>query len=272
LKARRCRSQKVGKAYEAYSAGRQTLSDLSRRTGLSVRTLRRKFDAFSPPDVSQQAAPKPVALILDATFFGRGCGLMIYRAESANIHWQEIESETLSVLEAGLRHLLTQGWIFSSVTIDGRKGAVSLIHRLLPDVPVQFCLFRQKAIVRRYLAGKPKTLCGQELHALTSFLGFVSEAIFMDCLDDLRDRYVNFLKERNDLGQFKHRRLGSALPSLRANAPLLFAHQRFADQAVPTTTNSCDGSFAHWKNKVKIHRGLKPKRRSKMIRFLLSKT
>lgn len=92
----------------------------------------------------------------------------------------------------------------------------------------------------------------------------------MDGLNDLRNRYADFLKERNELGQFKHRRLRSVLRSLRSNAPLLFAHQRFPDRAIPTTTNSCDSSFAHWKNKVKIHRGLKPERRSKMIRFLLS--
>jgi hypothetical protein len=213
-----------------------------------------------------------VALTLDATFFGRGCGLMIYRAESRNIHWQEIESETLAVVEAGLRHLKEQGWTFSSVTVDGRKGTILLINRLFPDVPVQFCLFHQKAIVRRYLTAKPKTVCGKELRALTSFLGYVSEDIFMDCLNDLRDRYADFLKERNEQKQFKHRRLRSALRSLRSNAPYVFACQRFPDRAIPTTTNSCDGSFAHWKNKIKIHRGLKAQRRQKMIRFLLSKT
>jgi hypothetical protein len=214
----------------------------------------------------------PVALTLDATFFGRGCGLMIYRAEGRNIHWQEIESETIAVVEAGLKHLKAQGWTFSSVTVDGRKGTISLINRVLPDVPIQFCVFHQKAIVRRYLTAKPKTLCGKELRSLTSFLGHISEKIFMECLDDLRDRYADFLKERNEQKQFKHRRLRSALRSLRSNAPYVFAYQRFPDRAIPTTTNSCDGSFAHWKNKVKIHRGLKPERRQKMIRFLLSKS
>lgn len=197
---------------------------------------------------------------------------MVYRAEGRNIHWQEIESETLAVLEAGLMHLKEQGWRFSSVTVDGRKGAISLINRSFPDVPIQFCIFHQKAIIRRYLTAKPKTLCGRELRALTAFLGYISEEIFIECLDDLQIRYVDFLKERNDQNQFKHRRLRSAFRSLRSNIPYLFAHQRFPDRAIPTTTNSCDGSFAHWKNKVKIHRGLKAERRQKMINFLLSKS
>jgi hypothetical protein len=252
--------------------GRHTLTDLSIRHGLSIKTLRRKFDRYQPENTLPTTAATPVALTLDATFFGRGCGLMIYRAEGRNIHWQEIESETLAVVETGLKHLREQGWHFSSVTVDGRKGTILLINRLLPDVPVQFCLFHQKAIIRRYLTAKPKTLFGKELRSLTSFLGHISEKIFMECLDDLRDRYADFLKERNEQKQFKHRRLRSALRSLRSNAPYLFAYQRFPDRAIPTTTNSCDGSFAHWKNKVKIHRGLKAKRRQKMIRFLLSKS
>lgn len=197
---------------------------------------------------------------------------MVYRAEGRNIHWQEIESETLAIVEAGLIYLEEQGWRFSSVTVDGRKGAILLIHRLLPDVPVQFCIFHQKAIIRRYLTAKPKTLCGKELRALTAFLGYIPEKNFADCLEDLQIRYADFLKERNDQNQFKHRRLRSAIRSLRSNTTYLFAHQRFPDLAIPTTTNSCDGSFAHWKNKVKIHRGLKDKRRQKMINFLLSKT
>ena len=265
-------TKSVANAYKAYSAGRHTLVDLSVRTGLSLRTLRRKFDGYQPDSAFPKTSSEPVALTLDATFFGRGYGLMIYRAEGRNIYWQEIESETIAVVETGLNHLKKQGWTFSSVTVDGRKGTICLINSLLPSTPVQFCLFHQKAIIRRYLTAKPKTLCGKELRALTSFLGFVSEEIFMECLDDLKIRYADFLKERNEQNQFKHRRLRSALRSLRSNAPNLFAHQRFPDQAIPRTTNSCDGSFAHWKNKVRIHRGLKRERRSKMISFLLSKS
>ena len=262
----------VANAYAAYSAGRRTLDEISQSTGLSVRTWQRKFDAYRPTQPNIAPAEMPVALTFDATFFGRGYGLLVYRACGKNIHWQEIASERLQDMEDGLRLLLTQGWRFSSVTIDGRKGAVLLINRLLPGVPVQMCLFHQKAIIRRYLTGKPKTLCGQELQALTTFLGHIPEQLFLDCLRDLHDRYAAFLKERNSLNQFMHRRLRSALRSLLSNAPYLFTHHKFPALDIPTTTNSCDGSFAHWKAKVKIHRGLRFHRRAKMIAFLLSKT
>lgn len=260
------------RAYRHYSFGRQTLNDLSKRTGKAVSTLRRAFDRLTPPAHERLPPAEPVALTFDGTFFGRGYGLLIYRAQGRNIHWQEIENERLADIEAGLLHLKERGWQFSSVTLDGRKGAISLLEKHFPGVPVQLCLFHQKAIVRRYLTGRPKTPCGKELQALVASLGGTPEDIFMCALDELRHRHEVFLKERNDQKQYMHRRLRSALRSLRSNAPWLFTHLRYPERKIPTTTNTCDGSFAHWKAKIKIHRGLRHDRRSKMIGFLLAET
>ena len=84
----------VAAAYHAYSADRQTLGDLALRYNKSTRTLRRHFDKYTPSIMPPAAPREAVALAFDATYFGRGYGLMIYRAEGRNIHWQEIESET----------------------------------------------------------------------------------------------------------------------------------------------------------------------------------
>lgn len=259
-------------AYHDYSTGRQTLNDLGRKYGCSTRTLRRHFDKHTPVAPTLSSPGKPVALTFDGTFFGRGYGLMVYRAEGRNIHWHEMESETLAVTEQGLSHLTAQGWNFSSVTVDGRKGTISLVKRLFPTTPLQLCLFHQKAIVRRYLTTKPKTLCGKEIRTLLSFLTFIDEHLFLDCLTDIKKWYGDFLKERNEQGQFKHRKIRSALRSLTTNAPHLYTWARHPELDIPTTTNSCDGSFAHWKNKVKIHRGLRKARRAKMIKTLLAQT
>jgi hypothetical protein len=262
----------VRHVYAAYSFGRRTLANLSQQTGLSIRTLQRTFDAYTPPHPIIDVSAEPVALTFDGTFFGRDYGVLVYRALGKNIYWQEIISERMADIEAGLLHLKRQGWTFSSITLDGRKGAISLLKTHFPHVPVQMCLFHQKAIIRRYLTNNPKTKCAKELQTLVGFLRHISEKLFLDCLADIKTHHKDFLKERNDNGQFMHRRLRSALRSLSTNAPYLFAYQRFPDKGIPTTTNSCDGSFAHWKAKVKIHRGLRRHRRNKMIRFLLSKT
>jgi hypothetical protein len=248
------------------------LSDLAVRYHVSTKTLQRYFDKYEPIFPAILVAKSPVSLTFDGTFFGRGYGLMVYRVAGKNIYWQEIESENLAVVEQGLRHLLAQKWQFSSITIDGRKGTISLIKQIFPDAKIQLCIFHQKAVIRRYLTTKPKTMCGKEIHILVAFLAYIDERIFLDCLAEIKTNYGDFLKERNEQGQFKHRKIRSALRSLITNSPFLYAHKNYPELTIPTTTNSCDGAFAHWKNKVKIHRGLAQKRRTKMINCLLSKS
>ncbi len=195
---------------------------------------------------------------------------MIYRAEGRNIYWQEIESETIAGIREGLCHLIAQGWLFSSVTIDGRKGVISLVKLILPGVPVQLCLFHQRATIRRYLTLRPKTECGREIQNLATHLKYIDRKTCAACLDLIWNTYGDFLRERNDNGRFVHRTIRSALRSLKTNLPYLYTWQDHPDLNIPTTTNSCDGSFAHWKAKVKIHRGLSPENRSKMIAALLA--
>jgi len=213
-----------------------------------------------------------VALTFDATFFGRCYGLMVYRAEGHNIFWQEITTETVKGIQGGLCHLITQGWQFSSVTIDGRQGVIKLIKQLLPGVPVQLCLFHQKATIRRYLTTRPKTNCGRELQNLVAHLQYIDRSTCAQSLDILWQTYGDFLRERNDAGRFVHRALRSALRSLKSNLPYLYTWQDHPSLTIPTTTNSCDGSFAHWKAKVKIHRGLSHQNRAKMITALLTQS
>jgi len=232
--------------------------------------LQRAFATYHPQTPPPEIPPHPVALTFDATFFGRGFGLMIYRAEGRNIYWQEIESETIAGIRGGLCHLIAQGCLFSSVTIDGRKGVVSLIQSILPGVPVQLCLFHQRATIRRYLTLRPKTKCGREIQNLAAHLKYIDRKTCAACLDLIWETYGDFLRERNENGRFVHRTIRSALRSLKTNLPYLCTWQDYPDLNIPTTTNSCDGSFAHWKAKVKIHRGLSPENRSKMIAALLA--
>jgi len=123
------------------------------------------------------------------------------------------------------------------------------------------------------LAGynRPKTLCGKALKYLMSFLTIYTEEEFSSHFHGLQDKYQEFLKERNENKQFIHRRLRSAFRSLKTNLPYLFTYKNHPQLQLPNTTNTCDGSFAHWKQKIKIHRGLRKHRREKMLNFLLQK-
>ena len=125
-------------------------------------------------------------------------------------------------------------------------------------------------IIRRYTTLNPKTACGKELKLIMSCLTQTSQIVFQDLIETCKEIHADFLAEKNESNQFVHRRLRSAFRSLKSNMPFLFACKKYPELDIPNTTNSCDGSFAHWKQKLKIHRGLKKHRRNKMVNYLLS--
>ena len=261
----------VGSAYRAYSQGKHTLQELSLRYRVDKATLRRNFDCYEPKNEPVVPASHPVPVVFDATFFGRDNGWLIFRVDGRNIYWKEIVSETLEITSQALLHLKQSGWVFSSFTIDGRRGVIRLIESIFPSTPIQLCVFHQKAIIRRYLTANPKTPCGSEIKSLMSQMLDLDPDAFSQELTRIKKLYNDFLNEKNEAGYFVHRKLRSAIRSLTTNLPYFYTFARHPKLKIPNTTNSCDGSFAHWKSKVKIHRGLKKIRRAKMIRFLLKK-
>ena len=238
----------------------------------NVRTLQRRFDSLIIPVRTERLFNQPVNLIVDATFFSRADGVLVFRAEQRNLYWRFITTETTAEVAAGLDVLEQRGYQLKSVAIDGRKGVIRLFETRYPTLPIQLCQFHQAQIIRRYTTNRPKTECDQALKCLMAMLTQVDHEKFSSLLFSLREQYEVFLKERNEQDQFMYRRLRSAFRSLKTNLPYLFTYKQFPKLNMPNTTNSCDGSFAHWKQKVKIHRGLRNKRRNKMINYLLNKS
>ena len=195
---------------------------------------------------------------------------------SKNILWRKIETERLSEYTALINDLETAGVQFSSFVIDGRTGVRDLLCKRFPDNPLQLCQFHQVAIVKRYLTSRPKTEAGQELLTLTMKIKKSDADTFTKSLNTWHEKHATFLAERSKDDSkrgwhYTHKRLRSAYRSLRANLPWLFTYLRHPHIGMPNTTNSCDGSFAHLKQKVKLHRGLRKHRRDKMVNYFLEK-
>jgi len=69
---------------------------------------------------------------------------------------------------------------------------------------------------------------------------------------------------------YTHRRLRSAIRSLKTNLPYLFTYQYYPKRCMPNTTNSLEGTFSKLKTKLRNHPGIKPWRKRKMIDQILS--
>lgn len=168
-----------------------------------------------------------------------------------------------------VEELEDKGLIIDGIVVDGRKG---VFEALSPRYPIQICQFHQKQIVRRYLTHNPKTAAGIELKKIVKKLPLVGRERFETLLDVWKFKYGEFIKERtvNPITKrwfYTHKRLRSAYRSLRKNLPYLFTFQRVKN--MPNTTNSLDSFFGHLKDTVRIHRGLKLHRKTKLIEYLI---
>lgn len=259
------------KLWREYIWHRQTLSQLAQRYKRSIPWIQSQLDRAIPNSNPDQ--PQRIIAITDATYFGRGCGILVIRCPrlKRNLHFHEIKSETPEEYLKARRILEAKGYIIEAAVIDGRRG----ILRVFCDIPVQFCQFHQIAIVKRYLTSRPKLEAGRELRAVALSLRVSNEASFSQMLDIWYGQWHRFLKERTytDDGrhwQYTHRRIRSAYRSLRTNLPYLFTYQKFPELKIPNTTNSLDGYFGKLKPLLNVHRGMTARRRYRLIQEILS--
>lgn len=213
-----------------------------------------------------------MVVVMDCVFFGRTGGYLVVRDphRRANVYWAEIERETLAEYQCARDTIESLGFEIQAVVIDGKPG----LKPLFAGVPVQMCQFHMKAIITHHLTRKPKLDAGRELKDLVRSLCDTDEASFAISLDAWHEKWRDFLKERTidsiaSRWRYTHRRLRAAYRSLKSNMPYLFTYRQYPELNIPNTTNSLDGSFAHLKQLVKIHRGMKPDLKHKMILSIL---
>jgi len=267
----------IADAYDAYANRRQTYRNLRVTYGKDTKTLRKYFDAYAGASGEIIAATRPIHLLMDATFFSQTDGLLVFRANGKNLYWKEITSERMEDYRDCLDVLDAAGFCFQSFTIDGRKGVRALLQERYPGVPIQQCQFHQLQAVTLKLTRRPKLDAGKALRRIALTLTRTTRKDFTAALDQWNEEWGVFLKERTKSQERKrrwrytHERLRSAYFSLRRNLPWLFTFQDYPALHIPNTTNSCDGSFSHWKQKVALHRGLQRQRKRKMVNYLLEK-
>jgi len=87
-----------------------------------------------------------------------------------------------------------------------------------------------------------------------------------NCGEFLAQRTVN---PETGKWHFTHKRLRSAYEILKKPQPYLYIYQRHPELEMPNTTNGLEGSFAFLKELVRVHRGIKPDLKRKIIESIL---
>lgn len=251
---------------------KQTYREIAEDYGKTIRWVQRMIDDYLP--VWKQPIPQKTPLIVDVVFFGREFGVMVFRSPETkhNLSWKTVKTETVDDYESGIVDLIRTGFEISGVVVDGKPGVIQRIESL--GISVQMCHFHQIQIVTRYTTKHPRLPVAQELRRLALSLPKTTQKKFEEDLLCWSERWKNFLKEKTkdpftDRSWFTHRRLRQAHRSLKRHIPHLFTYKRCP--GLPNTTNSLEGTFAHLKDKVRIHRGLSLGRKLKLILEILSK-
>ncbi len=251
---------------------KQTYGEIAKIFRQSTRWIQRKIDAYAPP--LHRLEPCKTPLVVDALFFGRTSGILIFRSPTLkkNLGWWNIASETAEDYALGVAELQLAGWGITGVTVDGRPGVLRRLEAL--GIPIQMCHFHQIQIVSRYTTRYPRLPAAKELAKLAWLLPQTDQPSFEYWLGQWYEKWEDFLKEKSwddvrGRWRYTHERLRKAYRSLTRHLPYLFTYHRHPD--MPNTTNSLDGSFAHLRDKLRVHRGLRWHRKMKLVAELLSR-
>lgn len=217
-----------------------------------------------------------MVLGIDTVFYGHDFGVTVFRGliSKKNLLWYFSETENLDLVIKGINELIKQKLTILMIVCDGKNLHLS---SYFPNIPLQMCQFHQIAIIKRYLTSNPKLLASQQLKQIAELLPKTIEIKFTILLNAWYSRWSEFLKEKTKVMGTKrwfytHKRTRSAYRSLITNLPYLFTYQRLSKtyhHKLPNTNNSLEGSFAHLKDKVRLHRGLKLNRKLKLINQIL---
>ena len=249
---------------------KQTKEQLGEDAGVSARTITKRLDTIVVPEKVHR--PRPVAVVMDVTFFGREYGVLVARDpnEGENLHVHELRHETKLEYKAARADLEKKGYVLQAVVLDGRKGIPSVFK----DIPVQICQFHQWKIVRKYLTLRPKLESHKALLLIAGQIAKSTEEgmrgmLLKFAVDFKSDLEEHVLCPCCNKPKYVHRKLRSAYRSLTTNLPFLYTYQKYPELNIPNTTNSADGTFSALKLHVNVHRGLRFDRRFKVIRAYL---
>lgn len=203
---------------------------------------------------------------LDATYFGRNCGVLVALEATSRrpLYLKHIAHERTSDYAEALAWIERDGYVVDGIVIDGMQTLFSLFK----DYKVQMCQYHMCAIVRRKLTGNPRLPAGRELKTLMTTLTTCDRDTFYAAFEAWVLKWDAFLKERTvnpETGHtfYTHRRLRSAMVSIRFYLPYLFTWQQV--EGMPNTNNRLEGIFTDLKRNINNHSGMSRKNRERLI-------
>ena len=247
--------------------------ETAQKYGISVSTLQRYLkNVPQNQNVSCRIHPIAITLQMDATYWGRNLGVVIFMDASSHrvLHYRFLcGKERISDYQAGVSYLQDQGFTIKAIVSDALSG----IKEAFPEIPYQYCQFHQLQRIRHLLTTNPRLPAAKELKSLAHQLTRSSRLDFEKSLEKWEQKWKDFLQEKSygedGKWHFTHRRTRSAFYSLKRNLNALFTFENFPADQVPRTNNAIESLNSVLKMRLRLHRGLSKEKRELLIGNIL---
>lgn len=246
---------------------RQVYQNLVRDSGMSQSSLQRLFKFYlkSPPKNTVESKGH-VHLLIDGTYFENGlCLILYYDYDIQYVQlFRETNQEKFREIKEDLLNLKKLGTEVYSVTCDGHKAIMKAVIQIFPGAIVQRCVVHVKRQIKNYLGTKPQLVQAKELLYYSRQITRINSMEhaqqwlvevhhwYKEHQEFINQKSVN---EKTAAWWYTHKHLHQATTHLINAIPNLFSYLN--DEQIPPSTNQIEGYFAHLKEKLTLHRGLK---------------
>ena len=265
--------------FEKWISERQVYKYLVRDSGLSQSSLQRLFKHYleQAPEVAIRSKVK-AHLLIDATYFPNDLCLVLYYDHDIRYTqlYRMTDRERYEQMREDLENLKVLGVDIASITCDGHKALLKAIRKVYPHVLTQRCLVHIKRQSQTWLTMCPKAPVAQELLQLSKRITYLKT--YEQCNQWLADLYYWYERSKvyvdekafnQDTGRYwyRHKMLRQTTTLIIKAIPNMFHY--LDDPQIPYTTNRLESFFGHLKEKLEIHRGLRPRAKRNFIKWYL---
>ena len=258
---------------------RQVYRHLVRDSGMSQSSLQRLFKFYlkSPP-VNTVQSKGHVHLLIDGTYFENGlCLILYYDYDIQYVElFRETNQEKFKEIKEDLLNLKKLGTQVYSVTCDGHKSIMKAVIKIFPNAIIQRCVVHIKRQIKNYLGANPQLAQAKELLYYSRQVTHINTLehahhwlVEVDQWYTDNEAFINQKSVNETTGRswYTHKHLHQAATHLINAIPYLFSYLN--DDQIPKSTNQIEGYFAHLKEKLTLHRGLRFEAKKNFIKWYL---
>ncbi len=252
---------------------------LVRDSGMSQSAIQKLFQSYlaSAPLVAIRVKGE-AHILIDASYFSGGLCLVLYYDHDIRYVqlYRHTYQEKYKEIKEDLQNLKALGVCVASVTCDGHKAILKAVRKIYPGAVIQRCLVHLKRQSRTYLSSKPKLLQAIALLSITRQITHIKTHeertawLYQFYLwhEENKD-FINEQTRNADTGRFwyTHKNLHAACSLIIIALPDMFHY--LDNPAIPNTTNRLENYFAHLKDKLTLHRGLRFETKKNFIKWYL---